>query len=62
MAWRRFSIAGELIDDLAGFVLDNDGRVGILRPALCKKFIYYFTRSFDGGLIARQHSSGSPIS
>ena len=44
---QRLSIAGISIDNLVRFVLNNDGR----------EFIYYFTRSFDGGLVAQRNHS-----
>ena len=48
-ALSRFQLPRDPINDLVCFVLNDDGRVWILRPALCQEFIYYFTRGFDGG-------------
>ena len=54
-AWRRLSIAGELIDNLARFIPDHDDRSGFTRPAIFQKFIYYCTSGPNGGLVARHH-------
>ena len=54
-AWRRLSIAGELIDDLARFIPDHDDWSGLPGPAIFQKLIYYFTGCPNGGLVARHH-------
>ena len=54
-AWRRLSIAGELIDSLARFIPDHDDRSGLPGPAIFQKLIYYFTSGPNGGLVARHH-------
>ena len=43
-AGRRLSIAGVSIDNLVRFVLHDDGRVWIVRPARREEFIYHFAR------------------
>ena len=40
-ARRRFSIARELIDDLARFIPDHDERLGLSGPAVFQQVIYY---------------------
>jgi hypothetical protein len=54
-AWRRLSIAGELIDDLARFIPDHDDWSGLPGPAIFQKLIYYFTGCPNGGLVAWHH-------
>ena len=50
-AWRRLSIAGELIDDLARFIPDHNERSGLPGPAIFQKAIYYCTSGPNGGLV-----------
>jgi hypothetical protein len=60
-AWQRLSIAGELIDNLARFVPDDDDRSGLIGPAIFQKLIYDCTSGPNGGLVARHERSFSIV-